>query len=512
MFNLKAALRALAAAATLTAVSLTITGVGLPPTAVASKGVLAATTSVNIRTGPSMQNARIGILRPGETVPQIGPTSKGWAKVRYRGRTAYIAARYLETAATSRTGGLAVATTAVNIRSGASPNTGILGVLRKGQSLTQAAPSSKGWTKVWFHNRPAYIYSKYLAGGSSKRKASALTTTVALNLRTGPALTYRRVFTVPAGTRIGSRHVAKGQYTAITYRGKNLWAATRYLGSGSRPSAKLPKTKVRLRATAPLLVRATPNATTSRYRDIPRGSIMSSTGVVKGLRTQIVWRGRVAWVTKRYTRKLNSGQHPRPKPTPRTIGTRYTVTALDIRTSYGSKARTITEVPPGTGLRITGKVRSGRAQVIYRGATYWVTAKYLSKRNPMAYSKRTLNINGSKGLNGLRPRAKRIVAKMRAEFPQIKVMYGVRASRRPDHREGRAVDIMLPNYRANNALGWRIARFLRAHRSELGIHYVIFDSRIWNIDRNSEGWRRMGNRGSDNANHRNHVHVTVKRG
>ncbi len=181
MFNLKAALRTLTAAATLSALSLTITGVGLPTAAVANKGVLAATANVNVRTEPSAKSARIGVLRPGETVTQAGPTTKGWAKVRYKGRTAYVSAQYLETAANSRTGGLATATTAVNIRSGASTNTEILGVLRKGQSLTQAASSSGGWTKVWFHKKPAYIYSKYLAGNSSGRKA--LKTTVAHRAR-----------------------------------------------------------------------------------------------------------------------------------------------------------------------------------------------------------------------------------------------------------------------------------------------------------------------------------------
>ena len=38
---------------------------------------------------------------------------------------------------------------------------------------------------------------------------------------------------------------------------------------------------------------------------------------------------------------------------------------------------------------------------------------------------------------------------------------------------------------------------------------MIWDQRIWNIERDREGWRFMANRGSDSANHKNHVHVTV---
>ena len=41
------------------------------------------------------------------------------------------------------------------------------------------------------------------------------------------------------------------------------------------------------------------------------------------------------------------------------------------------------------------------------------------------------------------------------------------------------------------------------------MHYVIWNQRIWNIQRDREGWRYMADRGGDSANHMNHVHVTV---
>ena len=45
-------------------------------------------------------------------------------------------------------------------------------------------------------------------------------------------------------------------------------------------------------------------------------------------------------------------------------------------------------------------------------------------------------------------------------------------------------------------------------RQALG-SYVIWNQRIWNIQRNGEGWRYMADRGGDSANHKNHVHITV---
>jgi hypothetical protein len=43
----------------------------------------------------------------------------------------------------------------------------------------------------------------------------------------------------------------------------------------------------------------------------------------------------------------------------------------------------------------------------------------------------------------------------------------------------------------------------------LGVSEVIWSQRIWTVERSSDGWRWMEDRGSDTANHYDHVHVTV---
>ena len=70
---------------------------------------------------------------------------------------------------------------------------------------------------------------------------------------------------------------------------------------------------------------------------------------------------------------------------------------------------------------------------------------------------------------------------------------------------------MIPNYKCSSGkkLGGEVALWLKANARSLDINYVIWNQRIWNIERNSEGWRYMANRGGDSANHKNHVHVTV---
>ncbi|QDP98588.1 M23 family metallopeptidase [Microlunatus elymi] len=59
------------------------------------------------------------------------------------------------------------------------------------------------------------------------------------------------------------------------------------------------------------------------------------------------------------------------------------------------------------------------------------------------------------------------------------------------------------------AYGNRVAEWVKAHHAELGVQYIIYHQRIWNVQRNNEGWRRMPDRGSPTANHMDHVHVTT---
>ena len=62
---------------------------------------------------------------------------------------------------------------------------------------------------------------------------------------------------------------------------------------------------------------------------------------------------------------------------------------------------------------------------------------------------------------------------------------------------------------SDSRVGWEIARWVRAHARELGVSEVIYSRHIWTVQRGSEGWRSLSDRGSPTANHEDHVHVSV---
>lgn len=101
---------------------------------------------------------------------------------------------------------------------------------------------------------------------------------------------------------------------------------------------------------------------------------------------------------------------------------------------------------------------------------------------------------------------------IRAKFPQITEIGGVRPDSLPDHPSGHALDLMIPSPTSaeGKALGDEVAAYLRQNAGRLDVQYVIWHQQIWNTSRSSEGWRAMADRGDATANHMDHVHVTVK--
>jgi uncharacterized protein YgiM (DUF1202 family) len=399
------------------------------------------------------------------------------------------------------------ATVGVNIRSGASTQSSILGGLYRGQTVT-AISSAAGWTKITFRGSTAYVASKYLSKGKDlpvPKKIGAGTvkiTTTALNLRTGPGLSYRVIKVLKGGTKVTlTGKTARGWAQLVN--GKSTgWSSMQYLASSTTGQPAIIGKRV---ATADLDIRTTSGANAKTIAEVKKGTALSVTGAIQNGRAQIIYKGAIRWVTAKYLTNLKSNL-PAPPKLPKITGTRYATATLNIRSTYADKYKLITEVPRGTKLNITGVVKNGRMQIIFEKAVRWVTAKYLSKSVPSSVPPSWRAVE-----RGLKPNAVKVHRAARAKFPQITTYYTLRAGVFTDHSTGRALDLMIPNYRSasGKALGYKVAAWAKANAKPLGINYVIWNQHIWNIQRDSEGWRYMADRGGDSANHKNHVHITV---
>lgn len=119
---------------------------------------------------------------------------------------------------------------------------------------------------------------------------------------------------------------------------------------------------------------------------------------------------------------------------------------------------------------------------------------------------------------GLKPDALRALRCTKRQFPAITNIGGYYPSSWGEHPLYRAIDIMIPEYQtpAGKQLGDEAAEWLRANWRPFGIMYIIWQERIWSVQRADEGWRQCGgssascyNGPDDSAAHRNHIHVSV---
>ena len=240
------------------------------------------------------------------------------------------------------------ATVGVNIRSGAGTDTKILGGLYRGQTVT-AVSSTQGWTKIKFAGSTAYVASRYLSKGTdlpSPKKIGAGTvkiTTTALNLRSGPGLSYRVIKVLKDGERVTmTGKTARGWAQLVSGRSTG-WSSMQYLASAK---SGLPAIIGKRIATADLDIRTTSGADSKTVAEVKKGTALSVTGATQNGRAQIIYHGAVRWVTAKYLTNPSSNQPSAPK-LPKITGTRYATATLIIRSTPADKLSVVAEVADG---------------------------------------------------------------------------------------------------------------------------------------------------------------------
>lgn len=205
------------------------------------------------------------------------------------------------------------------------------------------------------------------------------------------------------------------------------------------------------------------------------------------------------------------------KPTQATaakvVGTWYTTSDLNVRQAASKTAEVRGTLNEGESVKVTNTVTDGYRQVLYNNKAGWVlSAKLTSKKPANAAASGSVTTAacrlGSGVESGLRSSTINVYRSVCANYPQITSYGGVRQDSMEYHPSGRALDIMLPSV-SDNALGWSIAKWVVSHASEFNLDHVIFDQKIWVAG--SSGWRSMSDRGGITANHKDHVHVAVKK-
>jgi endonuclease/exonuclease/phosphatase (EEP) superfamily protein YafD len=121
---------------------------------------------------------------------------------------------------------------------------------------------------------------------------------------------------------------------------------------------------------------------------------------------------------------------------------------------------------------------------------------------------------GSPAEAGLTPDALLVLRCVEQQFgPHTYAGVGERATNPgSDHPAGRAVDVMIGDYTSATGIaeGNEIGEWVRANATQLGVKYVIWRAKIWNVgDTDWSPYSHPSGATDDNSLHYNHVHVSV---
>lgn len=425
------------------------------------------------------------------------------------------------------------ATTGVNLRSGPGLGYPVVGGLSTGQQITALSDSSDGWTPVDLYGRRVYVASRYVTGDTTygQQKASTTagtaTTTANLNVRTGPSTSYAVVTTLGKGTTVTLTGTTSGNWTQIVRDGRTYWVSTTYLTRSSTSTTPAPSTggssteSGTATTTTNLNVRTGPSTSYGIVTTLPKGTQVTTTGTTQNGWTQISLNGSLRWVASSYLAASSGTAATLPAPSPVTAsGTMYATTTVNVRTGPSTGYAIVTTLERGQQIGVTGTSSNGWTEVVWQGATRWVSSQYLSSTQPstsievVPVGNNSTFVSsalvGSVGLANTVPSITGIVNTVETRWPVVGPYYGTRVEPGSDHNDGKAVDIMIPNWSTTNRpTGDAIAAYLKANASQYDVKYIIWRQQIWSVARSSEGWRPMADRGSYTANHYDHVHVSV---
>jgi hypothetical protein len=174
--------------------------------------------------------------------------------------------------------------------------------------------------------------------------------------------------------------------------------------------------------------------------------------------------------------------------------------AADLYAMPDDTTDVVVVVAPDSKVGTTGETSNGFTQVVFADKVGWVKTDSLVTGRSLVM---TACASGDGVEKGLQPDTIRVHRAVCALFPQITRYGGLGGG--GEHATGRALDIMTKNLE----LGTAIANLVGQHWRELGVSQIIWQQHIWTAERSGDGWRPMKSRGSETANHKDHVHVTT---
>ena len=217
---------------------------GTPPP---SPSETATTTDrLNLRTGPSLADRVIITMPAGAEVTLTGGGQNGFRPVTWNGYDGWAFGAYLDSGAgpppapapepdpepAPATNG--ETTDSLNLRAGPATSFTVLTVIPRGAKVVLTGESQNGYLSVSYDGRNGWAHEDWLvADGAAPAPVETATTTDALNLREGPATSYRVVTVMPPGAEVTLTGQTSNGFHSVSWNGQVGWAFSAFLSVGA---------------------------------------------------------------------------------------------------------------------------------------------------------------------------------------------------------------------------------------------------------------------------------------
>ncbi|MGD9713826.1 MAG: SH3 domain-containing protein [Thermomicrobiales bacterium] len=183
--------------------------------------------ALNLRSAASTTAAVLRVMPDGAAVTLLGSSANGFHRISYQGVTGWAWSAYLSTngSSASSAGTARVIDGALNLRTSASTNSGVLRIMPDGASVTLLGQTSNGFTLVSYQGMRGWAYALYLSSGGGRRTVFD----GALNLRDSPSTSSTVLRVMPNGAVVSMLGDTENGFAKVTWDGVTGWAYATYL-------------------------------------------------------------------------------------------------------------------------------------------------------------------------------------------------------------------------------------------------------------------------------------------
>ena len=355
-------------------------------------------STVNVRSEASNSSEILGVITRGSKLQKISE-ARGWSKVSYKGREAYIASSFL-TEIKSEVGGSTTAapndTTAatgenqntqnlsrakvyvnhssVNVREQASSKSALLGTAKKG-AVFYRVESKNGWTKVEYGAGYAYIASQYLTASSNNAVVTNKTVYVnykRVNVRKAASSKSTLLGYATKGQTFTS-YGTSGMYTKVKFNGGYGYIATQYLSTKQQTTVPVVNKTAVYVNNRYVNVRSAASSKSTLLGKAYKGEKLYKLGT-EGSYTKIEYGNSVGYVATVYlTNKAVSTTGGGGTTSTAYVKNQY----VNVRKTASSKSTLLGKLYKGAKVTVVGK-QGSFTKIKYNNSYAYVATQYLS--------------------------------------------------------------------------------------------------------------------------------------